>query len=234
MTFSSVKNKQRLSDSVQRIKPSGIRRFFDLASTMDNVISLGVGEPDFVTPWNVREASINSMERGHTAYTANAGLLELRQEISKYMKQRFQVSYQPEGEVLVTVGASEGIDLAVRAIVNPGDEVIVVEPSFVSYAPIVSLAGGVPVPIGTKKENDFKLTPSQLEEAITARTKAIILCFPNNPTGATMTENELKEIAYLVEKHDLLVLSDEIYAELSYDEPIIVSRAVRECGTGRS
>ncbi|MFC5713027.1 aminotransferase [Thalassorhabdus alkalitolerans] len=219
MTFSSVKNKQRLSDSVQRIKPSGIRRFFDLASTMDNVISLGVGEPDFVTPWNVREASINSMERGHTAYTANAGLLELRQEISKYMKQRFQVSYQPEGEVLVTVGASEGIDLAVRAIVNPGDEVIVVEPSFVSYAPIVSLAGGVPVPIGTKKENDFKLTPSQLEEAITARTKAIILCFPNNPTGATMTENELKEIAYLVEKHDLLVLSDEIYAELSYDEP---------------
>ncbi|UOE93627.1 aminotransferase [Alkalihalobacillus sp. LMS39] len=216
MTY-STKTENRLSKTVQSIQPSGIRRFFDLASTMDNIISLGVGEPDFVTPWNVREASISSMERGFTAYTANAGLFELRIEIAKYMKKQFSVRYEPENEILVTVGASEAIDLALRSVINPGDEVIVVEPTFVSYAPIVSLAGGVPVSIGTSKEHSFKLTASQLEKAITPKTKAVMLCFPNNPTGAVMTEAELREIATVIERHDLLVLSDEIYAELSYD-----------------
>ncbi|WP_026671806.1 aminotransferase [Alkalihalobacterium bogoriense] len=216
MTY-STKTENRLSKTVQSIQPSGIRRFFDLASTMDNIISLGVGEPDFVTPWNVREASISSMERGFTAYTANAGLFELRSEIAKYMKKQFSVRYEPENEILVTVGASEAIDLALRSVINPGDEVIVVEPTFVSYAPIVSLAGGVPVSIGTSKEHSFKLTASQLEKAITPKTKAVMLCFPNNPTGAVMTEAELREIATVIERHDLLVLSDEIYAELSYD-----------------
>ena len=217
MTINYLKANQRLSNRVQSIKPSGIRRFFDLASTMDNIISLGVGEPDFVTPWNVREASIASMEQGYTAYTANAGIIELREEISNYMKNRFEVSYNPKTEVLVTVGASEAIDVAIRAIIDPGDEVIVVEPSFVSYAPIVTLAGGIPVSIGTNKQDDFKLTPSQIEKVVTEKTKAIMLCFPNNPTGSVMTKEDLEEIALVVEKYDLLVLSDEIYAELSYD-----------------
>lgn len=215
MTQTNVKS--RLSKVVQEIKPSGIRRFFDLASTMDNIISLGVGEPDFVTPWNVREAAIASLEQGYTAYTANAGLIELRREISKYMANRFLVEYHPENEILVTVGASEAIDLAMRAVIDPGDEVIVVEPTFVSYAPIVSLAGGIPVSIGTNKSDEFKLTPSQLEQAITPKTKVLMLCFPNNPTGAYMTKEELEAIAKIVEQHDLLVISDEIYAELSYE-----------------
>lgn len=217
MTTQTKLMNNRLSHAVQEIKPSGIRRFFDLASTMDNIISLGVGEPDFVTPWNVREAAIVSMEQGYTAYTANAGLIELRREISKYMANRFDVEYRPEDEILVTVGASEAIDLAMRAIVNPGDEVIVVEPTFVSYAPIVSLTGGVPVSIGTQKKDEFKLTAEQLEKAITPKTKVIMLCFPNNPTGAYMTKEELEAVAKVVEKHDLLVISDEIYAELSYE-----------------
>lgn len=217
MTTQTSKN-QRLSQAVQGIKPSGIRRFFDLASTMDNIISLGVGEPDFVTPWNVREAAISSMERGFTAYTANAGILELREEISGYMNKRFLAPYCPKEEILVTVGASEAIDIALRAMVDPGDEVIVVEPTFVSYAPIVSLAGGKPVSVGTDKSDSFKLTVKQLEAAITDKTKVLMLCFPNNPTGAIMTQEELEAIAKVVEKHDLLVLSDEIYAELSYDE----------------
>ncbi|WP_078555623.1 aminotransferase [Bacillus alkalicellulosilyticus] len=215
--INSTRLANRLSTTVQNIQPSGIRRFFDLASTMDNIISLGVGEPDFVTPWNVREASISSMERGFTAYTANAGLYELRTEIAKYMAKEFSVGYSPDNEILVTVGASEAIDLAIRAIVNPGDEVIVVEPTFVSYAPIVSLVGGVPVSLGTNIQDQFKLTAEQLEKAITDKTKAIMLCFPNNPTGAVMTKTELEKIAAVIEKHDLLVLSDEIYAELSYD-----------------
>lgn len=217
MTTQIKQINKRLSNAVQEIKPSGIRRFFDLASTMDNIISLGVGEPDFVTPWNVREAAIVSMEQGFTAYTANAGLIELRQEISKYMTNRFAVEYDPNDEILVTVGASEAIDLAMRAIVNPGDEVIVVEPTFVSYAPIVSLTGGIPVSVGTNKRDEFKLTVEQLENAITPKTKVLMLCFPNNPTGAYMTKEELEAIAKVVEKHDLLVISDEIYAELSYE-----------------
>ncbi|MFC0469585.1 aminotransferase [Halalkalibacter kiskunsagensis] len=216
--MAKLKTNTRLSKRVQTIKPSGIRRFFDLASKMDNIISLGVGEPDFVTPWNVREASISSLERGFTAYSANAGIIELRKEISAYMQRRFATSYDPETEILVTVGASEAIDIGMRAILDEGDEVIIVEPSFVSYVPLVQMAGGVPVAVGTNRHDDFKVSASQIEAAITDRTKALMLCFPNNPTGATMTGEEMKEIAAVVERHDLLVFSDEIYAELSYDE----------------
>lgn len=208
-----------LSHQVQAIQPSGIRRFFDLASSMENVISLGVGEPDFVTPWNVIEASYHSLEQGYTAYTANAGLLELRKEISRYMRRRFGVSYQAEDEIVVTVGASQAIDIALRAIINPGEEVIVVEPSFVSYAPTVTLAGGVPVPVSTYSQDEFKLQPEHIEAAITKNTKAIMLCSPNNPTGTVLSKQDLEKIAEVVEKHDLLVISDEIYAELTYDAP---------------
>ncbi|MCL7748890.1 aminotransferase [Halalkalibacter alkaliphilus] len=216
--MSNVKTNSRLSNRVQQIKPSGIRRFFDLASKMDNIISLGVGEPDFVTPWNIREASISSLERGFTAYSANAGIIELRREISSYMNKRFSVQYDPESEVLVTVGASEAIDIGMRAILNEGDEVIIVEPSFVSYVPLVQMAGGVPVSVGTNNQDNFKVSAKQIEAAITDRTKALMLCFPNNPTGATMSREDMLEIALLAERHDLLVFSDEIYAELSYDE----------------
>ncbi|AOM82053.1 aminotransferase [Salisediminibacterium beveridgei] len=208
----------RLSDAVNRIAPSGIRRFFDLATSMDNVISLGVGEPDYTTPWNVREASIHSLERGLTAYTANAGLIELRRAISTYLTKRFAIDYNPDNEVVVTVGASEGIDLAIRAIVNPGDEVLIVEPCFVSYAPIVSLTGGVPVPVPTEISNDFMVEPEEIVKRITPKTKAIMLSYPNNPTGAVMSRKKMAEVADLVIEHDLTVISDEIYAELSYDD----------------
>ncbi|MCK6256454.1 aminotransferase [Fictibacillus sp. KIGAM418] len=216
-----------LSNNVQAIQPSGIRRFFDLASSMENVISLGVGEPDFVTPWNVIEASYHSLEQGYTAYTANAGLLELRKEISRYMRRRFGVTYSAEDEMVVTVGASQAIDIALRAVVNPGEEVIVVEPSFVSYAPTVTLAGGVPVPVHTYSKDEFKLQPEQIEAAVTERTKAILLCSPNNPTGTVLSISDLVKIAEVVERHDLLVISDEIYAELTYDEPYTSFPAVR-------
>lgn len=216
-----------LANTVQSIQPSGIRRFFDLASSMENVISLGVGEPDFVTPWNVIEASYHSLEQGYTAYTANAGLLELRKEISRYMKRRFGVTYSAEEEMVVTVGASQAIDLALRAVVNPGEEVIVVEPSFVSYAPTVTLAGGVPVPVNTYSQDDFKLQPEQIEAVITEKTKVIMLCSPNNPTGTVLSKGDLERIAEVVEKHDLLVISDEIYAELTYDEPYTSFPAVK-------
>ncbi|MGA4719816.1 aminotransferase [Fictibacillus nanhaiensis] len=216
-----------LSNTVQSIQPSGIRRFFDLASSMENVISLGVGEPDFVTPWNVIEASYHSLEQGYTAYTANAGLFELRNEISRYMKRRFGVTYSAEDEMVVTVGASQAIDLALRAVLNPGEEVIVVEPSFVSYAPTVTLAGGVPVPVNTYSEDDFKLQPEQIEAAITDKTKVLMLCSPNNPTGTVLSKGDLQRIAEVVEKHDLLVISDEIYAELTYDEPYTSFPAVK-------
>ncbi len=216
-----------LSNTVQSIQPSGIRRFFDLASSMENVISLGVGEPDFVTPWNVIEASYHSLEQGYTAYTANAGLFELRKEISRYMKRRFGVTYSAEEEIVVTVGASQAIDLALRAVLNPGEEVIVVEPSFVSYAPTVTLAGGVPVPVNTYSQDDFKLQPEQIEAAITDKTKVIMLCSPNNPTGTVLSKGDLERIAEVVEKHDLLVISDEIYAELTYDEPYTSFPAVK-------
>ncbi|CAM3571681.1 aminotransferase [Brevibacillus invocatus] len=211
-----VSVKSRLSSTVASLKPSGIRRFFDLAASMEGVISLGVGEPDFVTPWRMREASISSLERGYTAYTSNAGMLELRVEIAKYLEERFSVSYHPDKEILVTVGASEAIDIALRAILDPGDEVLVVEPCYVSYEPVIRLAGGVPVFLKTKMENQFKLTPEELEKHITARTKAIIFCYPNNPTGSTMSAEEWQALLPILQKNDLLVISDEIYGELTY------------------
>lgn len=207
-----------ISETARQLKPSGIRKFFDLAAGMKGVISLGVGEPDFVTPWNVREATILSIEQGFTSYTANPGLLELREEISSYLSRVFDVDYSPANQIIVTVGASQALDLAFRAILNQGDEVLIVEPAFVSYAPLVAIAGGKPVAISTSPENGFKLTPEQIEQAITERTKALLLCSPNNPTGSSLNKEELKEIARIIEKHDLLVVSDEIYAELSYDE----------------
>ncbi|WP_285517697.1 aminotransferase [Thermolongibacillus altinsuensis] len=213
------KTKTYPSQTVTNLKPSGIRRFFDLAASMEGVISLGVGEPDFVTSWSVREACILSLEQGYTSYTANAGLLELREEISRYLARNFQILYDPNSEIVVTVGASQAIDLALRAIINPGDEVIVVEPSFVSYAPLVSLAGGVPVFVQTDGKQAFKLQPEQIEKAITSRTKAMILCSPNNPTGTVLNRRELEAISAIVQKYDLIVISDEIYAELAYDEP---------------
>jgi aminotransferase len=212
-----TKDSLRTSKLVNEIRPSGIRKFFDLASSMDNIISLGVGEPDFTTPWVIREACISSLERGYTTYTANAGMYELRVEIANYMKKEFQLYYNPDDEIIVTVGASEALDIALRAIVDPGDEVIVVEPTFVSYAPLVTLAGGTPISVGTTAKTNFRLTPAQLLNAITPRTKAIMLSFPNNPTGSTMTRDELEEISKIVEEHDLIVISDEIYAELTYD-----------------
>jgi aminotransferase len=206
-----------LSNIVQELKPSGIRKFFDLAAGMEGVISLGVGEPDFVTPWNVREACILSLEQGYTSYTANAGLIELRKEISHYLKNLTNIEYNPHNQVLVTVGGSQALDISLRAIVNPGDEVIVIEPSFVSYASLVTLAGGIPVPVQTTGDMEFKLQPEELEKAITEKTKAIILCSPNNPTGTCLNKKELEMIAEIIEKYDLLVISDEIYAELTYD-----------------
>lgn len=215
-----------LAKKVEELKPSGIRRFFDLAAGMEGVISLGVGEPDFITSWSVREAAILSLEKGYTSYTANAGLLELREEIAAYMANSFHVSYSPEKEIIVTVGASQALDIAMRAILDPGDEVIIVEPSFVSYAPLVDLAGGKAVIVESKKENDFKVLPEDLERAISSRTKAILLCSPNNPTGTMLTKDDLVQIARIAEKHDLLVLSDEIYAELSYDDPFVSLAAI--------
>lgn len=210
-----------LAKTAREMKPSGIRKFFDLAATMEGVVSLGVGEPDFVTSWSAREAAIASLEQGYTSYTANAGLLELRQEISKYMSNSFGLSYDPKNEIIVTVGASQALDIAMRAIVDPGDEVIVVEPCFVAYAPLVSLAGGVPVTVSTKAENGFRLMPEELEAAITHRTKAVLICSPNNPTGSQLLEEDLKALSEVVKKHDLVVLADEIYAELVYDDSFI-------------
>ncbi|MFD6439991.1 aminotransferase, partial [Peribacillus sp. NPDC060186] len=207
-----------VSRTIAELKPSGIRRFFDLAANLEGVISLGVGEPDFVTSWAVREAAINSLEEGYTSYTANAGLFELRSEISKYMEKQFHVSYRPEDQIIVTVGASQALDITLRTILNPGEEVIVVEPCFVAYAPLVTMAGGIPVTVQTSKDEDFKLTPEQLEAAITPKTKAVLICSPNNPTGTQLEQAELVMLADIVKKHDLLVISDEIYAELAYDE----------------
>ncbi len=207
-----------LNHSLTAVKPSGIRRFFAIAEEMDNVISLGVGEPDFKTPWHIRQYGIDFLERGKTRYTANAGLLELRQEISNYYARRFLVKYDPKTEVLVTVGGSEGIDMAIRSMLEPGDEVLIVEPSFVCYKPIVEVCGGVAVPLVTKEEDAFKLTPNALRNAITDKTKILVLPFPNNPTGAIMTESELKAISEVIIENDLMVISDEIYSELTYTE----------------
>ncbi len=205
-----------LSRTVVETPKSGIRKFFDLMSTMKDVVGLTVGEPDFQTPWHIREAGISSLEKGKTYYTANAGLLELRQEINNYMTRRFHVSYEPTSEVIVTVGGSEAIDVAFRAVIEPGDEVIVPTPSFVCYAPLARIAGGVPVILETKFEDKFKINPEALKAAITPKTKLLVLPYPNNPTGAIMTREELAEIAEVLRDTNILVLSDEIYAEMTY------------------
>ena len=205
-----------LSDKVMDIKPSGIRKFFDRVQEMPDAISLGVGEPDFDTPWHIREEGIFSLERGRTFYTSNAGLLELRKAISAYLKRKQRLDYDPLHEVLVTVGGSEGIDLALRAMLNPGDEVIFPEPCYVSYLPCIKLADGVPVTINLKEENEFKLTPEELLGAITDKTKILILSYPTNPTGAIMTRSDLEPLVKIIKEKDIFVISDEIYAELTY------------------
>lgn len=209
---------QFLATQAVELKPSGIRRFFDVASKMENVISLGVGEPDFVTPWAIRDMAIASIEDGFTSYTANPGLLELREEIANYMERKYHLSYQPENQIIVTIGASQALDTVFRSLLNPGEEVLIIEPAFVSYAALVTMAGGKPIPVSTWAENGFKVTAEQIEKAITARTKAILLCSPNNPTGAFLNKQDLSAIAEVVKKHNLIVVSDEIYAELTYDE----------------
>lgn len=206
----------RLSPLVENLPPSGIRRFFDVAAQMEDIISLGVGEPDFVTPWRVREACVYALERGYTSYTSNHGLPELRQAIAEYLEAWFGISYDWPTEVMVTVGGSEAIDLALRAIIRPGDEVLVPEPTYVSYRPCVVLSGATPVTIPTKPENEFRLTADDILAHITPNTRAMILCFPNNPTGAVMEQEDLKTIADIAIRHDMLVISDEIYAELTY------------------
>ena len=207
-----------LSKKVTEIPPSGIRKFFDIVNEMEGAISLGVGEPDFDTPWRIREEGIYTLERGKTFYTSNAGLKELRVEIGKYLKRKINVSYNPLTEICVTVGGSEGIDLAFRAMLDYGDEVIVPQPSYVSYLPCVSLAGGIPVVVALKNENEFKLTAKELREAITPKTKMLVLPYPNNPTGSIMDRDDLAEIVEIIIENDLYVLSDEIYSELSYGE----------------
>ena len=205
-----------LSSKVLSIQPSGIRKFFDIASEMKDAISLGVGEPDFDTPWSIREEGIYALEKGRTYYTSNSGLMELRTEISNYLERKYNCKYEPNGEMLITVGGSEGIDLAFRAMLNPGEEVIIPQPSYVSYLPCVVLADGVPVIVNLKEENEFKLTAKELLDAITPKTKMLVLPFPNNPTGAVMTRDELEEIAKICIEKDIFVISDEIYSELTY------------------
>jgi len=205
-----------ISRRVRDISPSGIRRFFDLLASIEGVISLGVGEPDFVTPWHIREAGIYSLEQGYTSYTSNYGLLELREELASYLAGRHGISYDPQRELLITVGVSEGVDLALRAILDPGDEVIIHDPSYVSYVPCTVLAGGVFVPVPTNLENDFQVRAGDIEKKITPRTKAILLGYPNNPTGAVMDKGELAKIAEVAKRHNLLVISDEVYDRLVY------------------
>ncbi|MCI8270403.1 MAG: aminotransferase class I/II-fold pyridoxal phosphate-dependent enzyme [Lachnospiraceae bacterium] len=207
-----------LSEKIVTIPPSGIRKFFDIVSEMRDAISLGVGEPDFDTPWHIREEGIYSLEKGRTFYTANAGLRDLRVEIHNYLERKYELSYHPDKEILVTVGGSEAIDIAMRAMLDPGDEVLVPQPSFVSYVPCAVLAGGVAVPVELEEKDEFRLTPEKLLEKITPRTKILVMPFPNNPTGAVMRREHLVEIARIVVEHDLFVLSDEIYGELTYGE----------------
>ncbi len=205
-----------LNERIQNIKPSGIRKFFDILEEMTDAISLGIGEPDFVTPWHIRDAGIYSLERGHTKYTSNAGMLQLRREISAYLSRRFDLQYDYASQILVTVGGSEAIDLALRVLVNPGDEVIVPTPSFVCYGPLAEMAGGVPRYVELKAENQFRLTPEELSAAITDKTKVLVLPFPSNPTGGTMERKDLEAIAQVLKDTGIMVISDEIYAELTY------------------
>lgn len=205
-----------LSDAVQSLKPSGIRKFFDIVSEMKDAISLGVGEPDFDTPWHIRDEGIFALEKGKTFYTSNSGLKELREEICNYLKRKQNIKYDPQSEVIVTVGGSEAIDIGLRALINPGDEVIIPQPSYVSYEPCAILAGAKPVIINLKAENEFRLTAEELKNAITDKTKVLILPYPNNPTGAIMEQKDLEEIAKIIIEKDIYVMSDEIYAELTY------------------
>lgn len=205
-----------LSRTVQDIKPSGIRKFFDLLDNMHDVVALTVGQPDFITPWHIRVAAIESLENGKTYYTSNSGTLELREEIASYMSRRYGLTYEPRSEVIVTVGGSEAIDIAMRALIEPGDEVVIPQPAFVCYGPICELAGGRPVYINTKEENRFKLTAAELKSVITDKTKLLVLPYPNNPTGAIMTREDLCEIAEVLRGTDIMILSDEIYCELTY------------------
>ena len=207
---------KRISPVVQAIPPSGIRRFFDIAAEMEDVISLGVGEPDFVTPWSIRESCVYGLEQGYTSYTANRGLLELREEICALQKRNFNIDYDPKTNVLVTVGVSEALDIAMRAILTPGDEILIPEPCYVSYKACASLAGAVPVAVPAKIENNFSITPADLEAHVTDKTKALLIGYPNNPTGAILTKEQLMDIAKFAQKHDLIVISDEIYGDLTY------------------
>ena len=208
---------ERVSPLVRSIPPSGIRRFFDIVAEMSGVVSLGVGEPDFVTPWHIRESCVHGLQRGYTSYTSNYGLLELRQEIARMLETDYGVIYDPKCEALITVGVSEALDLAMRALLSPGDEVLVPEPCYVSYNACVSLAGGVPISVCSSRENEFRVTVDQLAAALTPRTKALLIGYPNNPTGAVMSREDLVAIARFAEQHDLIVISDEIYASLTYD-----------------
>lgn len=214
----SLDMQKLITPVVREIPPSGIRKFFDIAAEMEDAISLGVGEPDFVTPWHIRDEGIYSLEKGRTYYTSNAGLKELRAEIAKYLQRRFSLKYEPLSQVIVTVGGSEAIDLCIRSLVGVGDEVLIPEPSFVCYKPITALAGGTPVSIVTKQENDFRLTADELKAAITPRTKVLVLPFPNNPTGAIMSKSDIEDIAEVLRGTDIVVLADEIYAELTYGD----------------
>lgn len=207
----------RIADHVRNIPRSGIRDFFEIVQSMKDVISLGIGEPDFVTPWHIREAAVYSLEKGKTGYTSNLGSPRLRRSIAAYVEKHFSVSYNPHDEIIVTVGVSEAIDLALRALLNPGDEVLYHEPCYVSYGPSIRLAGGVPVPVATRGEDEFSLRAADLEKAVTKKTRVLMLNFPTNPTGAVMPLEELKKIAAFAAKHDLVILSDEIYSELTYD-----------------
>lgn len=207
---------KRISPVVQAIPPSGIRRFFDIAAEMEDVISLGVGEPDFVTPWSIRESCVYGLEQGYTSYTANRGLLELREEICTLQKRNFNIDYDPKTNVLVTVGVSEALDIAMRAILTPGDEILIPEPCYVSYKACASLAGAVPVAVPAKIENNFSITPADLEAHVTNKTKALLIGYPNNPTGAILTKDQLMDIANFAQEHDLIVISDEIYGDLTY------------------
>ena len=219
--------KPHINKTVESIPPSGIRRFFDIASEMEDVISLGVGEPDFVTPWPIRESCVYGLEKGYTSYTANRGMMELREEIAKAYRTRYGISYEPKTDCLVTVGVSEALDLAMRAILEPGDEVLIPEPCYVSYQACAKLAGGVPVGVAARPENDFRITPDDLEPHVTSKTRALLIGYPNNPTGAVMGRSDLMKIAEFAQKHDLVVLSDEIYGDLTYgDEPHVCFAAL--------
>lgn len=208
---------EMISPVVRNVPPSGIRKFFDLVNEMKDAISLSIGEPDFITPWSVREAGIYSLEKGHTHYSPNAGFAELREEIAKYLKRKFELEYDPKNQIIVTVGGSEGIDIALRSLVGPGDEVIIPEPSFVAYKPCAIFTGATPVIINLRGEDQFRLTPELLENAITDKTRVLILPFPNNPTGGIMTRSDLEKIVEVLKDRDIMVISDEIYAELTYD-----------------